>query len=280
MAGKGARRLYVLQVGSIQNDLSTNVAGVSAATKSNPNRPATWVEVPCLAYLVEHEDAGWILFDTGFRPEDPGLLPPFARELYPGTQGPRDSLASHLERLRISPADIGIIVVSHMHWDHGGGLSLFNGTPAGGRVLAGEADFAYGLRVTHCAWNERFAHGYFRDHFEQQGISFDLVPPTAGDYEIANGVRLVQLEGHTPQILGLLVDLPHDGAFLLPSDAVYMKRNLEPVITPPGLIYDSLGFLRSARKVIQLARERHARIIFPHDPGEMEHLKVAPDCYS
>jgi len=279
MAAPGPRRLYILQVGRIHNDLSTNIAGATTATKSNPNRPATWVEVPCLAYLIEHEEAGWILFDTGFRPEDPELLPPTARELYPGSIEPFQGVESHLRQLGVKPTDIGTIVVSHMHWDHGGGLSLFSGTPAGARVTAGEADFAYGLRVTHRAWDEPFAHGYFRDHFEQKGISFDLVPPTAGDFEIASGVRVIQLEGHTPQILGLLVDLPRDGAFLLPSDAVYMKRNLEPVITPPGLIYDSLGFLRSARKVMQLARDRKARIIYPHDPGETKNLTLAPDCY-
>ena len=279
MATKGVRRLFVLPVGKIQNDLSGNLAGVTVATRSNPHRPAEWVEVPCLAYLIEHEEAGWILYDTGFRPEDPALLPAYAQELYPGSVEPLLTLASHLERLHIAPAEISRVIVSHMHWDHGGGLSLFSGTPAGKRVLAGERDFSYGLQVTHQAWDLPFASGYFKDHFEQKGITFDLVPPGAGDFEIAEGVRVLQLEGHTPQVLGLMVELERDGVFLLPSDAVYMKRNLEPVLTPPGLIYDSQGFFRTAWKLKQIAHERGARFIFPHDPPQMDALKVAPDFY-
>ena len=279
MAAKGVRRLFVLPVGKIQNDLSLNLAGVTAATKSNPHRPAEWVEVPCLAYLIEHAEAGWLLYDTGFRPEDPALLPDFAQELFPGSVEPHQTLASHLERLRVPPARVARVIVSHMHWDHGGGLSLFTGTDAGRHVLAGERDFSHGLQVTHQAWDQPFAGGYFRDHFEQKGISFDLVPPGAGDFEIAKGVHVVQLEGHTPQVLGLMVELERDGVFLLPSDAVYMKRNLEPVVTPPGLIYDSLGFFRTAWKVKQMVREREARIIYPHDPPQMDSLKVAPDFY-
>ncbi len=146
--------------------------------------------------------------------------------------------------------------------------------------MVGQADFAYGLETTHRDARVPFAGGgYFREHFELQDISFDLVDKAAGDFDLAPGIRVLQLEGHTPQVLGLLVTLPGDGAVLLPSDAIYMSRNLEPTPTPPGIIYDSLGFQRTVQKVRQLTREHHARIIYPHDFEQMDRIRLAPECY-
>lgn len=276
----GVKRLFVMQVGSIENDLAWNLAGINAATRDDPGRRAQWVEVPCLAYLVEHDSLGWVLFDTGFRAEVLDRLPDFARQSFPGKAAPGGDIEGQLERLGVRPGDISQVIVSHMHWDHGGGLSLFSGTPAGRGVMVGQADFAYGLETTHRDARVPFAGGgYFREHFELQDISFDLVDKAAGDFDLAPGIRVLQLEGHTPQVLGLLVTLPGDGAVLLPSDAIYMSRNLEPTPTPPGIIYDSLGFQRTVQKVRQLTREHHARIIYPHDFEQMDRIRLAPECY-
>jgi len=43
--------------------------------------------------------------------------------------------------------------------DHGGGLSLFSGLPAGRNVMAGEKDFSYGLVVTHRKSTRSLAEG-------------------------------------------------------------------------------------------------------------------------
>ncbi len=276
----GVKKLYILPVGEIENDIAWNLAGVNAASKSNPARPAQWITVPCLAYLIEHETLGWVLFDTGFRPDDPQKLSAYAREYFPGRVAPDSTMAAHLKRLGLKPSDIGRIVVSHMHWDHGGGLELFSGTPAGRKVMAAERDYAYGLTVTHRDADVDFGGGgYFKGHFEVPGIAFDLVSPEQGDFNLADGIRVVQLEGHTPQMLGLLVDLPVSGRFLIVSDAIYMKRNFEPVPIPPGIIYDSLGFNRSVRKAAQIVSEYSARIVYPHDPDQMSSIKVAPNYY-
>jgi glyoxylase-like metal-dependent hydrolase (beta-lactamase superfamily II) len=267
-------------MGHIENDLMWNVAGIAAASRTEPDRSARWVRVPCLAYLIEHEEKGWILYDTGFRPEDLSRVPAHVQEYFPGFLSEGEGLEAGLSRLGLAPGDISRIVVSHMHWDHGGGLSLFSGLRAGQGILTGERDFAYGLSVTHRKSGEHFGGGgYFKEHFEIPGLEFDLVDPASGDFELAPGLRVLQLEGHTPQILGLQILLPKSGTILLTSDAVYMKRNLYPTISPPGIIYDSLGFQRSAQKICRLAGQYDARIIYPHDPEQMADVKVSPDYY-
>ena len=276
----GVKRLFVLPMGHIENDLMWNVAGITAASKTEPGRSAQWVRVPCLAYLIEHASAGWILYDTGFLREDLARVPAYVQEYFPGFLEEGAGLAPCLASLGLGPADIARIVVSHMHWDHGGGLALFSGLPAGQGILAGEKDFAYGLTVTHRKSDVNFGGGgYYKEHFEVPGLEFDLVDPALGDFELAPGIRVLQLEGHTPQILGLQLELPNSGTILLTSDAVYMKRNLYPAIAPPSIIYDSLGFQRSAQKLRGLARQHDARIIYPHDPEQMGDLKLLPDCY-
>jgi glyoxylase-like metal-dependent hydrolase (beta-lactamase superfamily II) len=274
------KRLFVLPMGHIENDLMWTVAGVAAASRTEPARPAQWVRVPCLAYLIEHATAGWILYDTGFLREDLARVPAQVQEYFPGFLAEGEGLVACLAKLGLTPGDISQIVVSHMHWDHGGGLALFSGLAAGQGILAGEKDFAYGLTVTHRKSGDVFGGGgYFKEHFEVPGLAFDLVDPGTGDFELAPGLRVLQLEGHTPQILGLQVQLPNSGTVLLTSDAVYMKRNLYPEVAPPSIIYDSLGFQRSAQKIRRLASQHGARIIYPHDPEQMADVKLLPDYY-
>ena len=81
---KAVKRLFVMPVGHIENDLMWNLAGITAASRSEPNRPARWVRVPCLAYLIEHATKGWILYDTGFLASDLDKLPEPVREQFPG----------------------------------------------------------------------------------------------------------------------------------------------------------------------------------------------------
>jgi glyoxylase-like metal-dependent hydrolase (beta-lactamase superfamily II) len=279
-ASTAVKRLFVIPVGHIENDLMWNLAGVTAASRSEPNKPARWVRVPCLAYLIEHATKGWILYDTGFLAADLAKLPDPIKEQFPADLNGEAELGVRLQSIGLAPSDISQIVVSHMHWDHGGGLALFSGLVAGQNVMAGERDFSYGLTITHRKSGEIFGGGgYFKPHFEVPGVSFNLIDPCVGDFDLAEGVRVLQFEGHTPQILGLLVDLPKTGPIVLPSDAVYMKRNLYPEIIPPSIIYDSLGFLRSARKVKMLVEQTGAGVIYPHDPDQMSGVKLLPDFY-
>ena len=202
------------------------------------------------------------------------------RKCSPAILAPARGVAACLARIGLKLSDISQIVISHMHWDHGGGLELFSGLPAAKKVLAGERDYAFGLTVTHRDSETVFAGGgYFKEHFEIPGISFDLVDPALGDFELAPGLEVVQFEGHTPQILGLVVHLPKSGTVILPSDAVYMKRNIFPTVSPPSIIYDSLGFQRSAQKMRMLIKKYDARVVYPHDPDQMSDVKVMPEYY-
>src|SRR5438093_4666231 len=77
-------------------------------------------QIPITCYLVRTSDAV-ILFDTGVAPRAvPGLLrnDPFARFT------DADLLVHPLDTLDLQPANVDLVVPSHLHPDHHGGAAL------------------------------------------------------------------------------------------------------------------------------------------------------------
>jgi len=88
-----------------------------------------WVRLPVNVYVVEHAD-GLVLFDTGADPatvSDPDYWPDpvtalFARRLFRWDIGPDDALGAQLERAGYAPDRVAMAVLSHLHFDHAGGI--------------------------------------------------------------------------------------------------------------------------------------------------------------
>src|ERR1039458_225154 len=102
-ASNAVKRLLVIPVGHIENDLMWNLAGVTAASRSEPNKPARWVRVPCLAYLIEHATKGWILYDTGFLAADLDKLPDHIKEQFPADLNGEAELGPRLQSIGLKP---------------------------------------------------------------------------------------------------------------------------------------------------------------------------------
>ena len=79
-------------------------------------------QIPITCYVVRTSDA-IILFDTGVAPRAvPGLMrnDPFARFT------DEDLLVHRLDGLDLSPSNVDLVVLSHLHYDHAGGAALFS----------------------------------------------------------------------------------------------------------------------------------------------------------
>ncbi|NLJ30734.1 MAG: N-acyl homoserine lactonase family protein [Clostridiales bacterium] len=270
-------RFTLLSHGYIENDLAWNLAVPFPASKSNRETKSRFIQLPSFSVLIEHPEIGYVLYDTGSCPGDEAdRRPPETRELFPFYAGREEFLDRRLAELGLSPDDISVIVVSHMHWDHSGGLSFFSGTRAGQNIYVHKKDFMYGLTETHRTSSVVYAGGgYFRDNFEFEGLSYHLIEE---DQELAKGLRLITLEGHTPGILGLVAELDSQ-TYIFPSDAVSMRKNYGPPAVFPGIVYDTLGFRRSIAKLNLLEKKYGAEFIFPHDPEQFASLKKAPYFY-
>ncbi|WP_437319597.1 N-acyl homoserine lactonase family protein [Sorangium sp. So ce385] len=224
---------------------------------------------PVSAYLLETA-RGLVLVDTGLNSvlvHDPAL-----REEHYTKQGirppvilPEHELACQLDRIGVRPADVGHVILTHMHLDHAGNLGMFQGA----RISVQRREHAHAFGPDHGpAWFER--------DYDLPGLRWDLVE---GDWEAMPGVEVVSTRGHTPGHQSVVVELRDTGTVVLVGDAGDLAENFTEEILP-GESVDDEAALASIRRLKQLARERRGALLLGHDPALVQALRLAPACYT
>jgi glyoxylase-like metal-dependent hydrolase (beta-lactamase superfamily II) len=99
------------------------------------------------------------------------------------------------------------------------------------------------------------------------------------DYEFAKGVEIINLPGHTPGLLGIVVHLEKEGTLIFPQDCVYTSEIYGPPIKASGLLYDNLSFLKSINKVKTLKKRFDAKVFLAHDYEFFKTIKISPNYY-
>lgn len=225
-------------------------------------RSAERVAIPVTCYLIRTGD-GIILFDTGVSPRAvPGLLrrDPLARF------GDDDLLVHRLDSLGLEPADIDLVVLSHLHFDHAGGADIFPSS----ELIAQKDEYAYAQYPA-----QFFADFYYRKNFDLPGYRWRLLN---GDTELVPGITALRSDGHTPGHQSLLVELPETGPVILAGDCCYWQRSIDEEI-PPGVVWDPTRAMHSIQRLKTLARLTGGRIFPSHDPAFWATVIKAPDAY-
>ncbi len=248
-------------------------------------------KLACRCVVVEG-DRGLVLIDTGFGLLDvasPGqrLSRFFLRLLDPDF---REELTAvrQIERLGFTARDVRHIVLTHLDFDHAGGLDDF--PEATVHLMADELEDATHQR----SWLDRQR---FRP---QQWSSIDRWQP----YQLPRGERwfgfeavrqlvgvppeilLVPLRGHTIGHAGVAVR-DGDAWVMIAGDAYFDhdELDLERPRCPPGLRFyqwmmekDRGARLENQRRLRELLRDHgdQIQIICSHDPRELEHDSGRP----
>jgi N-acyl homoserine lactone hydrolase len=124
-----------------------------------------------------------------------------------GHVGRRHKLLASLERRGVRPSDVDTVVVSHTHWDHIQNLDLFPDAT----VVVHQAELDY---TANPHADDLATPLWTRSLF----IGRDLRTPDDGD-ELANGLTVLHLPGHTPGSIGLRAETA-DGVAVLTGDAL------------------------------------------------------------
>ena len=171
------------------------------------------IEAPILAFLIETRQ-GRILFDVGCdyaKLSDPILkarwYAPVEFPMGPPQMTEDQRLPAHLARHGLTPADIDLVFLSHLHFDHAGGLCELCGCD----VHVHEAELEAALAEADDA--------YFADDFSDTIVDQQRWKLQREEYQLVPGVQAINTPGHTAGHMSLMVELPHGKPVILTGDA-------------------------------------------------------------
>ncbi len=163
----------------------------------------------------------------------------------------------------LTPADIDVVLDSHLHFDHAGGNTELD---ASGRAMPsfpnaryvvqkGEIDFAR-------SDNERIRASYVLDNFEPVDAAglFDFVE---GDAKVDRRIEVLMAPGHTPfHHVPVVRTGEHTIAFL--ADLVPTASHV-PFPYIMGYDLEPLRTLESKKRILTAAARDGWRLVFEHD---------------
>lgn len=173
------------------------------------------------------------------------------------------TLPARLADLGLGPGDIDIVVNSHLHFDHAGGNTRLDGdtlVPAFPRaryvVQLGEWEDANQP-------NERNHASYREENFVPLAESRQL-DPIQGEVQLAPGVRVVPIGGHTAYHQMLVVE-GGGTRLLIPTDVLPTASHL-PLAYVTGYDLFPVGTLEAKRRLLEQAAEKGWLLLLYHDP--------------
>jgi glyoxylase-like metal-dependent hydrolase (beta-lactamase superfamily II) len=227
----------------------------------------TKVEIPYFFYVVEHPD-GNVLFDTGGHPaliDNPRARLGDAADAFEVTMKEGDDVLSQLKGAGFEPSDIEAVVLSHLHYDHAGGIEFF--PDAQFYAQQRELEFAH--------WPPVYQREIYLPADFDHPVQWNEL---TGEHDLFGDGRVIifPTPGHTAGHQSLLVQFEEGRAIILVADAAYLPRNIDQNILP-GIVWSPDAMVASWGRIRELQRRYGAELLFTHDLAWPEKTRVAPE---
>jgi len=261
----GSLRIHALQAGLQQLDGGAmfGVVPKNLWERKIPADAKNRIPLGMRCLLIEHPE-GLVLVDTGAgNKETEKFYGIYGIENAPvGAIGPTQ-LESALAEAGFTPADVTMVIDSHLHFDHAGGNTHVGD---GGAVELSFPNATYIVRRGEWDWahhtNERTAASYFEHNYEPLRAAgrLELVDT---DVELLKGISLRRTPGHTPHHQGILVESGGERLFYLADLAPTSSHVPLPWIM--GYDVEPLVTLETKRALWAEASRENWTVMFEHD---------------
>ena len=164
----------------------------------------------------------------------------------------------------VKPDDVGIIVHSHLHFDHSGNDGLFPNA----KIYVQSRELKYAATMTDPRSLQLFDK---RDVADLVGKFRERLVAIDGEQEIADGVKLVLVGGHTAGSQAVYVET-NKGTAVITGDVCYLYDNIQRNI-PTGIFFN----YEECIKAMDRFRREGKFIIVSHDLQLLErYAKIPP----
>ena len=220
------------------------------------------VPLACRALLVEGIAGKRVLFETGIG----AFFEPRLRERY-GVVEDRHVLLESLAEAGFTDADVDVVVLSHLHFDHAGGLLAPHEAGAPPRLLFPNATYVVGRE---CFERAKQPHSRDRASFiPELPVLLEASGRLAlvdGDRSnaLGNDVRFEYSHGHTPGLM--LAVVGGDGGVAFCADLIPGRPWVHLPVTMGYDRYPEL-LIDEKQRFLDDKRARGVRLFFTHDPG-------------
>jgi glyoxylase-like metal-dependent hydrolase (beta-lactamase superfamily II) len=221
------------------------------------------IDLACRSLLVRDEAGRAILLETGIG----AFFEPKLRERF-GVQESEHVLLRSLAELGLAAADIDVIVLSHMHFDHAGGLLEAWQEGAGLRLAFPNAHYVVGeqawarARQPHARDRASFIPGLC-EALEATG-KLEILAPEQRSTLLGDAFSFSVSDGHTPGLMLTRVESPR-GPVTFMGDLI---PGTPWVHLPITMGYDRYPELLIDEKQAMLDRvvAEHGWAFYTHDP--------------
>ena len=237
------------------------------------------IEAPILAYLLETTN-GRILYDVGCdhrKIDDPATraryYDPAVFEFGAPEMSEEQRLPRYLARLGLTPAEVDVIFIGHLHFDHAGGLKELRRCGCGAEIHVQHDEVAAARSGADPAV-------FPDDLVDDAGAPLQFRLHT-GEYSVVPGVQAIATPGHTAGHMSMWIELPRGRPVLLAGDAADLQENIDEEVAPGNLWQGrEAQAVESIRKLKKIAADTKAWIWPNHDMDFYRRLRPFPDPYA
>jgi N-acyl homoserine lactone hydrolase len=205
-----------------------------------------------------------IVVDTG--PPDQERILKYHSFFNAEARKPEQEIEAQLAKAGVRPEEIDIVILTHLHWDHVGGVTRFPKA----QFIVSQEELRFALDPLPCLYSayEALQLGIYPEFLK---VIERIKTIEMKEKEIVEGVKVIPLPGHTPGSMGVIVDT-EKGPYVIAGDAVSKYGNLEgaPEERQPylmtGIYTDMKAMWKSFELIDEIVGHDHSKVIPGHEP--------------